>query len=360
MTEHMTNGIVHIVEHMAPGGIETFVLDLLRVGEASDRIFSLQGNKAKLLSNWGALQEFGDRLEAFDRQQGIRPGLAGVIASRLRAVRPRVVFVHHIGPLIYGGLAARLAGVPRLIYVEHDAWHYTIARHRKLVRCCFWLLRPKVVAVSNHVSTALTRMMPRLDLAVIPPGIATDRFIPGNKAEARRLLDLSSSYQIVGTAGRLVPVKAHHILLRAMADLPENVHCAIAGDGPERNKLQELANELGLAHRIHFLGHRDDLWRVYPAFDVFCLPSEAEGLPRTVLEAQACGVPVVATNVGGMAEALDPETSLLVPPNQPVAIANGIRSILSRAESLDSPRQFIQKKMSLAAASAQFRALCSQ
>jgi glycosyltransferase involved in cell wall biosynthesis len=360
MTKHMTNGIVHIVEHMATGGSETFVLDLLRVGETGDRIFSLQGNKAKLLLNWGALQEFGDRLEAFDRKQGIRPGLPATIASRLRAVRPRVVFVHHIGPLIYGGLAARLAGVPRLIYVEHDAWHYTNARHRKLVRGCFWLLRPKVVAVSNQVRSALIRMMPRLDVAVIPPGIATDRFIPGNKAEARSRLGLSSSYQIVGTAGRLVPVKAHHILLRAMAELPENVHCAIAGDGPERDKLQELANELGLSHRIHFLWHRDDLWRVYPAFDVFCLPSEAEGLPRTVLEAQACGVAVVATDVGGMAEALDPETGLLVPPNQAGAIANGVRSILSRAESLNSPRQFIQKKMSLAVTSAQFHALYSQ
>jgi glycosyltransferase involved in cell wall biosynthesis len=360
MATHMTNGIVHIVEHMAPGGIETFVLDLLRVGEASDRIFSLQGNKAKLLLNWGALHEFGDRLEAFNRKPGIRPGLAGAIALRLRALRPRAVFVHHIGPLLYGGLAAKLAGVPRLIYVEHDVWHYTNRRHRKLASWCLWLLRPKVVAVSNQVRTALIRMMPRLDVAVIPPGIATDRFIPGNKAEARSRLGLSSSCQIVGTAGRLVPVKAHHILLRAMAELPDNVHCAIAGDGPERDKLQGLANELGLSQRVHFLGHRDDLWRVYPAFDVFCLPSEAEGLPRTVLEAQACGVPVVATDVGGMAEALDPEASLLVPPNQPVVLANGIRSILSCAESLNSPRQFIQKKMSLAVTSAQFHALYSR
>jgi glycosyltransferase involved in cell wall biosynthesis len=360
MAKHMTNGIVHIVEHMAPGGIETFVLDLLRLGEASDRIFSLQGNKAKLLSNWAALNEVRDRLEAFNRKQGIRPGVAGAIASRLRALQPRVVFVHHIGPLIYGGLAARLAGVPRLIYVEHDAWHYTIGRHRKLASCCFWLLKPKVVAASNQVRTELIRMMPGLDIAVIPPGVATDRFVPGNKAEARNQLGLSSSNQIVGTVGRLVPVKAHHILLTAMAELPDNVHCAIAGDGPERDNLQRLANELGLSHRIHFLGHRDDLWQVYPAFDVFCLPSEAEGLPRTVLEAQACGVPVVATNVGAMAEALDPGASLLVPPNQPVAIADGIRSILARAESLNSPRQFIQQKMSLAVTSAQLHALYSQ
>jgi glycosyltransferase involved in cell wall biosynthesis len=357
MAGQRANGVVHIVEHMAPGGIETFVLDLLRVGGSSDRIFSLQGSKATLLSSWRALHDFGDRLEAFSRPAGIHLGLVGAIASRLRALRPRAVFVHHIGPLLYGGLAARLAGVPRLIYVEHDAWHYTHPRHRMLARCCFSLLRPQVVAVSRQVGAALTEMMPRLDVTIIPPGIPTDRFIPGNKTTARDRLGLPATCPIVGTAGRLVPVKSHQVLLRAMAELPDNIHCAIAGDGPELDNLRRLANELGLPHRIHFLGHRDDLWDVYPAFDVFCLPSEAEGLPRTILEAQACDIPVVATDVGGVAEALDPEASLLVPPNEPIMLANALKSLLSRLDKLSSPREFIQAKMSLAITSAQYHAL---
>lgn len=357
MAGHRANGVVHIVEHLAPGGIETFVLDLLRIGGSNDRIFSMQGNKAKLLSSWRALHDFGDRLEAFSRPAGIHPGLVGAIASRLRALRPRAVFVHHIGPLLYGGLAARLAGVPQLIYVEHDAWHYTSARHRTLARCCFSLVRPKVVAVSNQVGTALTDIMPRLDVKVIPPGIATDRFIPGNRIEARDRLGLPASSRIVGTAGRLVPVKSHYVLLRAMAELPDDIHCAIAGDGPELDNLRRLANELGLPHRAHFLGHRDDLWDVYPAFDVFCLPSKAEGLPRTILEAQACDIPVVATDVGGVAEALDPEASLLVPPNDPAALAKALKSLLSRLDGLSSPRQFIQAKMSLAITAAQYHEL---
>jgi glycosyltransferase involved in cell wall biosynthesis len=161
----------------------------------------------------------------------------------------------------------------------------------------------------------------------------------------------------VGTAGRLVPVKSHHVLLRALAALPDDVHCAIAGDGPELHNLQSLATELGVTARTHFLGHRNDLWDVYPAFDIFCLPSQAEGLPRTVLEAQACDIPVVATDVGGVAEALDPQASLLVPPNDPVALANGLTSLLSRLDALSSPRQFIQSRMSLAITSARYHAL---
>jgi len=357
MTGERAHGVVHIVEHMAPGGIETFVLDLLRIGGSGDRIFSLQGNKAALLSHWRALDDVGDRLEAFNRPSGVHLGLVGAIASRLRALKPSAVFVHHIGPLLYGGLAARLAGVPRLIYVEHDAWHYTQPRRRTLARGCFMLLRPKVVAVSNQVRTALTQIMPRLDVAVIAPGIATDRFVPGDKADARNRLGLPASCRIVGTAGRLVPVKSHHVLLRAMAALPDDIHCAIAGDGPELDNLRSLAAELGLTGRTHFLGHRDDLWEVYPAFDIFCLPSQAEGLPRTVLEAQACNIPVVATDVGGVAEALDPQASLLVPPNDPAALANGLTSLLSRLDALSSPRQFIQSRMSLAITSARYHAL---
>jgi len=87
------------------------------------------------------------------------------------------------------------------------------------------------------------------------------------------------------------------------------------------------------------------------------LPSEAEGLPRTILEAQACDIPVVATDVGGVAEALDPEASLLVPPKEPAALANALKSLLSRVDRLGSPREFIQAKMSLAITSAQYRAL---
>jgi glycosyltransferase involved in cell wall biosynthesis len=360
MAGQRANGIVHIVEHLAPGGIETFVLDLLRSGGSNDRIFSLRGSTATLLSNWRTLGDFSDRIEAFSRPAGVHLGLVGTIASRLRALRPRAVFVHHIGPLLYGGFAARLAGVPRLIYVEHDAWHYTYPRHRTLARCCFGLLRPKVVAVSSQVGAALTEIMPRLKMTIIPPGIPTDRFVPGNKTEARDRLGLPAACRIVGTAGRLVPVKSHQVLLRAMGELPDDIHGAIAGDGPELDNLRRLANELGLRDRIHFLGHRDDLWDVYPAFDVFCLPSEAEGLPRTILEAQACNIPVVATDVGGVAEALDPNASLLVPPKQPLALANALESLLSRLDKLSAPRDFIQAKMSLATTSAQYHALYAQ
>ena len=357
MINGQSTGALHIVEHLAPGGIETFVLDLLRTGEPHDRVFSLQGTPTNLAKSWPALGEFSDRIDGFGRKPGVRPGLIIDLARRLRELRPYAVFAHHIGPLIYGGIAARLARVPLLYYVEHDVWHYGNRRHRLLAMGCFRVLQPRVVAVSEHVRAALAKMMPGMQITVIPPGIATDRYTPDNKNDARNLLGLDPAWQIVGTVGRLVPVKAQDILLRAISRLPERVHCVIAGDGPELENLRSLADELGIALRTHFLGHRNDLWRVYPAFDVFCLPSEAEGLPRTVLEAQACGVPVVATNVGGVSEAICTKVGVLVPPANPIALAQALENVLSRSGPRQSPRDFVEEHLSLALASQQYRAL---
>src|SRR5690349_3138791 len=117
-------GLVHIVERMAPGGIETLVLDLVRAGSGRDSIFSLQASRSELTAAWTTLGGLDGALEGFGRRPGVQPGLSLALARRLSALRPRAVFVHHIGPLLYGGAAALLARVPRLIHVEHDAWHY--------------------------------------------------------------------------------------------------------------------------------------------------------------------------------------------------------------------------------------------
>jgi glycosyltransferase involved in cell wall biosynthesis len=360
MLVQLPKGVVHVVERLAPGGIETFVIDLVRGADSPDRVISLQGSVAALLSAWPALDDIAGRIDALGRRPGVQLDLVPRLARKFRDMRPQAVVLHHIGPLLYGGLAAKLAGLGPILYVEHDAWHYQNAHERLLASACFRLIRPKVVAVSDQVRDAVTRIAPKLSVTVIPPGVAMDRFVPGDRSAARRRLGLPEDMQIVGSAGRLVPVKAHHVLIRALSRLPARVICAIAGGGPELNNLRRLTRELGLQDRVHFLGHRDDLWRIYPAFDVFCLPSDAEGLPRTILEAQACGIPVVATGVGGIPQAVYPQASALVPPSDPEALAQALSAILARADDLPSPRDFIAETMSLAATSKQYREQCLQ
>jgi len=333
------------VERLAPGGIETLVLDLV-AGTGAARVFSLQGERQELLARWPALVRIGERIAGF-RRNGRDPRLILQLARALREANTKTVFLHHLGPLLYGGLAARLARVPRVIFVEHDAWHYADRSERILTRCLIKVLRTRLLAVSRQVAERLRAIMPGCEVNVIPPGIDTERFTPGNKSLARQRLGLSEHWRIIGSVGRLHPVKGQRFLVEAIRRLPDDVHAVFVGDGPTRHELEQLVQELSLGARVHFIGHRDDLDRIYPAFDIFCLPSLSEGLPRALLEAQASGIPAVATNVGGVPEAVCAVSGLMVPPADLNALAAALRQALQRPRFLDSPRAFIVGQMSL-------------
>ena len=337
---------VHIVERLAPGGIETLVLDIASCSIPPHVVMSLQGDRRSLAESWPRLRELRVPIEAFNRS-GFDPILVGRLTRRLLQLKPRAVFAHHIGPFLYGGLAARLAGVKHLIAVEHDAWHFDNPRDAKLSRWCAALLRPRVIAVSEQVAARTREIMPGRPLAVVPPGVSTERFRPADQAAARQRLSVPRNIKIIGAVGRLSAVKGHSLLIEAVAAMGETVSLVVVGDGPERRALEELTAERRLTDRVRFLGQRDDLELIYPAFDVLCQPSLAEGLPRTLLEAQSCGVPVVATKVGGMPEAVCPRSGTLVEPNDVDALRAALAAVLARDEK-PSPREFVAGRFSLA------------
>lgn len=336
---------VHIVQRLAPGGIETIVTELARDDPAHTYIVSLEGTTAELRANWPALAAIDGRFEGLARKDGLRPWLALDLAKRLRQIAPKAVFLHHIGPLIYGRIAARLAGIPLAIHVEHDVWHYEAPRRRTLLSAIERAFPTAHVAVSMQAADVMRRMLPRANIAVIPNGVDLDRFRPRSQALARSRFGLDLDRTIVGTAGRLVPVKGHDILIAAAAHLPDGIEVVIAGDGPERARLEAMARALRIADRVRFLGHVDGIETLLPAFDVFCLPSRNEGMPRSLLEAQACGLPVIATDVGAVREVVCNETGVVVPANDAVALANAIRMVAARPASC-SPRDFAARNFS--------------
>jgi glycosyltransferase involved in cell wall biosynthesis len=262
--------------------------------------------------------------------------------KRLSALAPRAIFLHHVGPLIYGSIAARLAGVPAY-HVEHDVWHYEAPRRRMILSALEQVLPLPHVAVSNHAASVICTMQPRAEVAVIPNGVDHIRFQPRDRLAARKLHGLDPTRRIVGTAGRLVPVKGHDVLVRATIDLPDDVEIVIAGSGPELANLQALAATLGIGHRVRFLGHVDHIEHLLPAFDVFCLPSRNEGMPRSLLEAQASGLPVVATDVGAVREVVCRDTGRVVPPGDSAALALALVDILDRRPTV-SPRAFTAER----------------
>src|SRR3712207_5456428 len=112
--ERKTASVIHVVQRLSPGGIETLVLELVRSGNGDAVVFSLEGTIEDLISGWPALEPMRDRIETFNKKPGIQPLLPFKLAARFRQLRPNAVILHHIGPLIYGGGAARLAKVPRV------------------------------------------------------------------------------------------------------------------------------------------------------------------------------------------------------------------------------------------------------
>lgn len=335
----------HVVQELRPGGIESLATTLAQRSETGCELVSLGGTVPTLLAEWDALKPVAGQLSAFAKMPGLRPGLVISLARHFRRTRTRSVITHHIGPLLYAGLAARLAGVPVVAHVEHDAWHYDDARRRWLGRKLLQIVKPRLAAVSSVVADGIEDCL-GLRPVVIPNGADSDRFKPHARSDARRRLGLCESQKLIGCAGRLEEVKGFDLLIDAMAQLPSDIHAVIFGVGSQEQALKSKAEVLGLGERLTFAGLSCDMASVYPAFDIFCLPSRFEGLPLAALEAQACDIPVVGFDVGGVAEALCPDTSCLVPEGDVIAFALAIEAAF-RSPAPFSPRDFVTKNFSI-------------
>lgn len=348
-------GVCHVVEKMQPGGIETLVLDLARRDPEDISIVSLQMTADALIAAWPALEVYRDRLIGLEKPPGLKPQLSLSLARVLKRLKPRAVVAHHIGPLLYAAGAVKLAGPRRFVHVEHDVWHYgENPSHVKILKLVETLARPTHLAVSTPIRDRMLELVPKARITVAPPGIDTGRFARGDKAAALARLGLPGDARLVGTAGRLTAVKAQSVLIEAMAALPADVRCVIAGEGEERPALEARIAELGLADRVALLGHRDDLFEILPALDVFCLPSLNEGLPRVVLEAQACDIPVVASEVGAMKDAVSPTTGALTPAGDAAALAAALAARLAEPAAVGAARAFVVEQFDFSRTAARF------
>jgi glycosyltransferase involved in cell wall biosynthesis len=176
------------------------------------------------------------------------------------------------------------------------------------------------VAVSRHLARHVERIASLRDrsIRVIHNGVP--------QAPSQHIERVADGLT-VGVVARLDAFKGVDILVRALADLP-GVTAVIVGDGPESSSLRALARDLGVADRVHFVGWSDQVRGWLGAIDVFALPSLMEGLPLSICEAMLAGLPVVATDVGGVGEIVaDGVTGLLVPPKDPGALTLALRSL---------------------------------
>ncbi len=192
----------------------------------------------------------------------------------------------------------------------------------------------RIVAVSRQLADEVVELGADPErVHVVYNGVDQDLFCPGSRTQAQEQLGLEASVPRLLFVGNLVPVKQVPVLLDACAILrnrERNFHCHILGEGPLRKSLAAQIERLQLEEHITLEGVRPhaELADWFRAADVVILPSQSEGVPNVLLEAKACGVPFVASRVGGIPE-IAGRADRLVPANDPPALANAIASLLS-------------------------------
>ncbi len=265
--------------------------------------------------------------------------LGGRVAS-LRALIRReqidVVHTHHIGPLIHAFLAGFRSRRWRWVHTEHIRPDVDTGYPRWLVRVGGWMFSSTdmVTGVSDAVGAYFHECNRAAHdrVRVIYNAVDVDRFAESHDGAAkRRDLGIPLEAWVIGLVANLRPQKNHELLLHAFARLllKEPVaRLVLAGDGNLRGALEALAHQLGVQDQVHFLGARSDVPELFATFDVYCLPSHYEGMPLTLFEAMAAGKPVVATSVVGIREVVtDGKTGLLVPPDDPDALAQALMRV---------------------------------
>jgi glycosyltransferase involved in cell wall biosynthesis len=239
------------------------------------------------------------------------------------AVRPQPAIVHtfhgHVLEGYFGPAKARL-------YLELE---------RALAR-----VSDRLIGVSQATVDDLVRLgvAPRERFQVMPLGLDLDRLAepaPGLRDETRRELGVGEDEVLLVFVGRFAPIKRLDLLLdafaRARAAEPR-LRLAIVGDGGERPALERRAGELGIGGDVRLLGYRRELHPFFAAADLAVLSSDNEGTPVSLIEAAAAGLPAVATNVGGVAEVVIPETGTVVPAGDPDALATAIGKMAADPE----------------------------
>ncbi|MEW5736093.1 MAG: glycosyltransferase family 4 protein [Thermodesulfobacteriota bacterium] len=270
---------------------------------------------------------------------------AGALRELFRIIRerrPQIVHTHSSKAGLLGRLAARAARVPAVIHTPHGhvfSGHFGPAASRVFlaVERAAARITDRTVALTEGERNdylALKVGAPE-SIVVIHSGVPLERFSrqSSTPADARESLGLGPDGPVVGTVGWLLPIKGPGTLLAAMGRVWETHPDAVlvyVGQGPLQEELAREASRMGKGKNVIFTGWRSDVENLLPAFDVFVLASENEGMGRAVVEAMAAGKPVAASRVGGIPDLVrDGETGFLVPPGDSPALAGAIETLLA-------------------------------
>lgn len=365
-------GVAHVVLGMQVGGLERVVANLAQAFRGTDFRVSLV-----CLEEGGPLAEDLKHNGLPVTVLGKKPGIDWTCVLRLsrwlRKENIQIVHTHNPVPHFHGIAAALLAGVPVRVHTKHGR-NYPNNPRRVFLYRLLSRFTDMIIPVSDNardVALHVEKVAP-VKVRRIWNGVDTGRYAPADRFQVSDVACQATAQNAeapgsftIGTVARLSPEKDQGTMLEALAlvhkQLP-HARLVLVGDGPSRAGLEEKARALGITCQVDFLGMRSDISTQLSKFDIFTLSSITEGISMTILEAMACQVPIVATDVGGNREIVQPpQCGLIVPARDPQALAAAYLELLQnpsrRAEMGVAGRQRVLAHFSLEAMAGQYAAL---
>jgi glycosyltransferase involved in cell wall biosynthesis len=322
--------VLFLLTSMPVGGAETLLMNLVR-----------RLDRRRFAPEIVCLKEPGPLGDTLAAEMPIHSDLLACkydlrILPRLMKLmrRPQADAVITVGAgdkMFWGRIAAHLADVPVVASALHSTgWPDGVGRLNRLLTR--WTDAFIGVADAHADHLVRNERFPAEKVNTIYNGVDCDRFAPQEASAIRRELNIASDAPVVGILAALRPEKNHELFLAGAKEIRQAIPAAqfiVVGDGPKRPELEQLAADLGIADAVHFVGSRSDVPALLAACDVVALTSHNEASPVSILEALACGKPVVASNVGSVRETVvDGETGRLFPAGDLAAFVGATVEIL--------------------------------
>ncbi|MDT8368603.1 MAG: glycosyltransferase family 4 protein [Longimicrobiales bacterium] len=324
-TLHLETG-----RHLYGGGVQVIhLVEGLRAAGDEARILAPEGSEIV-----AAAAARGIPTHPFPFLGEADPRLIGALRRRIREGHPDLVHLHsRRGADTLGLWAAWRSGVPTVVSRRVDTPELPVVSRLKYRRC------GRVIAISEAIRGVLLEGgVPPDHVVTIRSAIDADAISDTcrDRGLLRRAFGFPKDALVIAVVAQLIDRKGHDTLLdalpRVVGEIPR-ARLVIFGRGPRRAAIRARIERNDLVSRVHLAGHRDDLIDLLPCCDLVAHPARAEGLGIALLEAQAAGLPVVASRVGGIPEAVvDERTGVLVEPDDPASLARALIRLLADAD----------------------------
>lgn len=318
--------VMHIMPTLGAGGAERVVFDLAsslpQKGYDVETVGIIRGGEME-----PAFRQAGLPVQVLHRRGLVGLGAVWALRRLMRIMGPRIVHTHLFGADVWGAVAARLARIPLTVSTEHSINKDYSFKHLWLKRAVVPLFQ-RFIAVSTETEQYLhaVQYVPQGKVAIVRNGIDMERLIPrGNRPFANE--------PVLTIVARLISSKGHRVLFEALSQMMDRRwRLRVIGNGPEERALREEAERLGILSRIEWLGFRTDIPELLSQADVFCFPSQWEGLGLALIEAAATGVPIISSDLPALREVVDAAHASFVMPDDVEGWRDALLQVLDRQD----------------------------